>query len=201
MNSISAARTGSIARNTMSTLPRLQRLERLAGGVEAGERRRHAEAPGQLARQLRRDAARIVRRAVRQHDVAEIDRGAQRAGRRQVLQNVGIAHSSSCGRDLRVRLIAAFERIGDEAARLHLLDERAQIGGRRRRGLSACPSPGGFPGNGLPSRARPRAASRIRPAAGARPPRRRASRRGTGRCSCSSRRSRRAPASHASACA
>ena len=50
---------------------------------------RHAEPLGQLARERRRDAARIVGRAVRQHDVAEIDRGAQRAGRRQLLQNVG----------------------------------------------------------------------------------------------------------------
>ena len=139
----------------MSTLPALSASNALPAASKQVSARRHAEALRQFARQLRRDAARIVRRAVRQHDVAEIDRGAQRAGRRQLLQNVGSAHSSSCGRDLRVRLIAAFQRFGDEAARLHLLDEGAQIGGAGERGPSACPSPGGFPGNGRPSRARP----------------------------------------------
>src|SRR5581483_12177729 len=38
-----------------------------------------------------------------------------------------ICLSSSSGRDLRVRLIAALERVGDETVRLHLLDEGLQI--------------------------------------------------------------------------
>ena len=52
---------------------------------------------------------------------------------------------SSRRRDLRVGLVAALQRIGAEARRLHLLDEAAQIGVRAGRGPSACPSPAGSP--------------------------------------------------------
>ena len=42
-------------------------------------------------------------------------------------------------------LVAALERIGDEARGLHLLDEPAQIGRGRRAAFAACPSPAGSP--------------------------------------------------------
>src|SRR5207302_5511056 len=118
--------------------------ERLAGGIEACELARYAEAFRELARELGRDAARRVGRALRQHDVAEVDRGAQLPGRRQILHHVSRdSHLllPSWWRDLRVGLIAALERVGDEAASLHVLDEGAQIGCgggptfRRRHGL------------------------------------------------------------------
>src|SRR5262249_23924658 len=54
------------------------------------ELERHAEALGKLARQIRRDAARLaVRPLLREHAVAVVDRGAQLAGRRELLQRLG----------------------------------------------------------------------------------------------------------------
>src|SRR5437763_1961872 len=48
-------------------------------------------------------------------------------GAKSLITSGDMLNSSSCGRDLRVGLIAALEAVGDEAARLHLFDERAQI--------------------------------------------------------------------------
>src|SRR5260221_6724557 len=54
-------------------------------------------------------------------------RGAQRPGGREIFQNVSRhrAHLSSRGRDLRIRLIAAFEGVGDEAVRPQTQDRKS----------------------------------------------------------------------------
>jgi len=67
-----------------------ERFEHLAGDRERHVVERHAQPLGQRGSQFGRDAARLaVRALLRQHAVAEIDRRAQLAGRRQVLQHRG----------------------------------------------------------------------------------------------------------------
>ena len=65
----------------MSHAAALGCLEHLAGRVEGDQFDRHAKAFRQLAGEIDGDAGGIaVRPLLRQHDVALVDRGAQRAG-------------------------------------------------------------------------------------------------------------------------
>ncbi len=67
----------------------LERLERLAGGVERKQLDADAEALRELAGEVGRDAGRRLRRALRQHRIAEIDGGAKLAGGGEILEDVG----------------------------------------------------------------------------------------------------------------
>src|SRR5690606_28300813 len=65
--------------------------EHLAGGVEGDEVERQAEPAGQFAREIGGDSARLAgpRVFLGQDRIAEIDRGAEPAGGRERLENVG----------------------------------------------------------------------------------------------------------------
>ncbi len=96
---MTAARTGSIATKPMSHSPLRGGVEHLAGGVIGDEFDRNAEPLAKFARQIGRDALGLAGGFVllRQHAVAEIDGGAQFAGRGEVLKRVSIGghgHSS-----------------------------------------------------------------------------------------------------------
>ncbi len=70
---------------------RLQRVEHLAGGVERNESDGDAETLAKLAGEIGGNAfgVLIAGTALRQHAVAVIDRGTQRAGGSEILQNIG----------------------------------------------------------------------------------------------------------------
>ena len=70
---------------------RFRRVEYAAGSVEGDETHRHAEPMTQFARQVGGGAARrlFAVATLRQHAVAVIDRGAQHASRREILDGVG----------------------------------------------------------------------------------------------------------------
>ena len=74
----------------MSSLPALQRIERLAGAVEDHELDRHAEPLAEFAGQFDGDAERLaVRALLRQHAVALVDRGAKLAGGGEFFNDLG----------------------------------------------------------------------------------------------------------------
>ncbi len=63
------------------------RLERLPRGVEADQLQRHLEPPRDLPRDVDGDTCRLLRRALCQHRVAQVDRRPQHTRRCQVLAN------------------------------------------------------------------------------------------------------------------
>ena len=100
---------------------RVQRVEHLAGGVERHELDRHAKPPAELAGEVDRDAARLAGRgvALRQHGVAEIDRGAQApAGARSLTISGAAAFADAVIRNARPASRAVARR-GTQITGLH----------------------------------------------------------------------------------
>ena len=89
MKSTSAARTGSMAMKPISQAFCLAPVEHFAGRGVDDVIDRHAEPLGERRREFGCDTVGLaIRPLLRQHAVAEIDRGAEFAGRRQVLENL-----------------------------------------------------------------------------------------------------------------